>query len=172
LSSIISIKPPKSCFIANLLRAKCAICGDHIRRLDGFFPYPRGALVPPDWMVFVARTQKHRAQNALIRAFAAVASTYLLACRLLWFRCDARRYACLAHPYCAFGMAVLRGCYDQVVGPSRHLPKFTDRFCRHPDVWVHLHPHLIWQATEGYVKRSKARCQTAHLIRSSVPSPI
>jgi putative restriction endonuclease len=30
------------------------------------------------------------------------------------FRKDARRYAGLAHPYCTFGIAFLRGCYHQI----------------------------------------------------------
>ena len=60
-------------------------------------------------------------------------------------------------------MAFLRGCYDQVVGPSRHLPKFTDRLCRHPDVWVRLHAHLIWQATESYVEGGNAFGLVFHL---------
>ena len=76
--------------------------------------------------------------------------------RALLFRRDAGRYASPAHLYCAFGMALLRGCYHQILGPRRHLPKFANGLCSHSDVWVHLHPHLIWEATKSYVKRSNA----------------
>lgn len=53
-------------------------------------------------------------------------------------------------------MAFLRGWYDQIVGPRRYLPKFADRLCRHPDVWVCLYPHATWQAAESYVKGGNA----------------
>jgi hypothetical protein len=72
------------------------------------------------------------------------------------FRRDASRYASPAHLYCASGMAFLRGCYHQILGPRRHLPKFANGLCSHSDVWVHLHPHLIWQATKSYVERGNA----------------
>src|SRR5262249_4101603 len=74
----------------------------------------------------------------------------------LLFRRAASRYASLAHLYRAFGMAFLRGCYRQILGPSRHLPKFSNSLCRHADAWVHLDPHLIWQATKSYVERGNA----------------
>jgi hypothetical protein len=76
--------------------------------------------------------------------------------RALLFRRDASRYASPAHLYCASGMAFLRGCYHQILGPRRHLPKFANGLCSHSDVWVHLHPHLIWQATKSYVERGNA----------------
>jgi hypothetical protein len=76
--------------------------------------------------------------------------------RALPFRRDASRYASPAHLYCAFGMAFLRGCYHQILGPRGHLPKFANGLCSHSDVWVHLHPHLIWKATKSYVERGNA----------------
>jgi hypothetical protein len=33
-------------------------------------------------------------------------------------------------------MVFLRGCYHQILGPRRHLPKYGR--CRHSDVWVRL----------------------------------
>src|SRR5262249_11819446 len=76
--------------------------------------------------------------------------------RALLFWRDASRYASLAHLYHAFGMAFLRGCYRQILGPSRHLPKVSNRLCRHADAWVHLDPHFIWQATKSYVECGNA----------------
>jgi hypothetical protein len=82
--------------------------------------------------------------------------------RALLFRRDAGRYASPAHLYCAFGMALLRGCYHQILGPRRHLPKFANGHCGHSDVWVRLHPHLTWQATKSYVERGNAFGFTSH----------
>jgi hypothetical protein len=30
-----------------------------------------------------------------------------------------------------------------------HLSKFSDGLCRHSDVWFHLDPHSVWQATKS-----------------------
>src|SRR5215510_15644705 len=72
----------------------------------------------------------------------------------LLLRGGASRYASLADLYCAFGMVFLRCCYDQILGPRRHLPKFSNSLCRHAGAYVSLNPHLGWQAAENYVKRS------------------
>jgi len=53
-------------------------------------------------------------------------------------------------------MAFLRRCYHQILGPGRNLSKLANGLCRHSDVWVHLDPHLHWQATKSYVERGNA----------------
>jgi hypothetical protein len=68
-------------------------------------------------------------------------------------------------PLLRFQNGVPAGCYDQIVGPSRHLPKFADRLCRQPDARVCLDPHLIWQATKGYVKGGNAFRLVFHMAR-------
>src|SRR2546430_289884 len=45
--------------------------------------------------------------------------------RALCFRRDAGRFTSLADFYRAFAMAFLRGCYHQILGPRRDLPKFA-----------------------------------------------
>ena len=35
--------------------------------------------------------------------------------------------------------------------------------CRHPDAWIRLHPHFIWQATESYLKGGNAFRPVFHL---------
>jgi hypothetical protein len=64
----------------------------------------------------------------------------------LRFRRSASRYVRLAHLYSAVGIALLRSCYGQILGPRGHLPKFAYSLWRRLDAWVHLDPHLIWQA--------------------------
>jgi hypothetical protein len=51
-------------------------------------------------------------------------------------------------------MAFLRCCYHQILGPRRHLPKFSNSLCRHSGAYVRLNPHLGWQAADSYVERS------------------
>src|SRR5437016_1413903 len=63
----------------------------------------------------------------------------------------------------SFGMAFLRCCYHQILGPRRHLPKFANGLCRYSDVWVHFDPHLIWQATKSYVERGNAFGLISHI---------
>jgi hypothetical protein len=70
------------------------------------------------------------------------------------FRRGASRYASLADLYCPLRMAFLRCCYHQILGPRRHLPKFSNSLCRHAGASVRLNPHLGWQAAESYVERS------------------
>src|SRR5262245_27779351 len=70
----------------------------------------------------------------------------------LRFRRSASCYVRLAHLYSAVGIAFLRSCYGQILGPRGHLPKFAYSLWRRLDAWVHLDPHLIWQATESYVE--------------------
>jgi hypothetical protein len=53
-------------------------------------------------------------------------------------------------------MAFLWGCYHQILGPRRHLPKFSNSLCRHAGACVRLNAHLGWQAAESYVERSNA----------------
>src|SRR5215831_6786654 len=72
------------------------------------------------------------------------------------FRRGACRYASLADLYCAFGMTFPRGCYHQILGPSRHLPKLSNGLCRHAGAYVRLNLHLSGQAAESYVERSNA----------------
>jgi hypothetical protein len=79
----------------------------------------------------------------------------------LWLRRDTGRHASLAHRYNAF-IARLRGCYHQVLRPRGHLPKLANGLCRHSDASVYLDPHLIWQATERYVKRCNAFGLVSH----------
>jgi hypothetical protein len=74
----------------------------------------------------------------------------------LRFRRSAGRCVCLAHLYSAVGKAILRSCYGQILRPRGYLPKFTYRLWRRLDAWVHLDPHLIWQATESYMERRDA----------------
>ena len=50
----------------------------------------------------------------------------------------------------------LRGCYHQILGPRRHLPKLSNGLCRHAGAYVRLNLHLGWQAAESYVERSNA----------------
>src|SRR6476646_1802125 len=70
------------------------------------------------------------------------------------FREDAGRCGSLADSDCIFGIAFLRGCYHKILRPRRHIPKFGNGLCRHPDIWVYFDPHLIWQACKGYVECS------------------
>jgi hypothetical protein len=79
----------------------------------------------------------------------------LTPCHLM-LRRGASRYASPADLYCAFGMAFLRGCYHQILGPRRHLPKFSNSLCRHAGAHIRLNLHLGWQAAESYVERSNA----------------
>jgi hypothetical protein len=62
----------------------------------------------------------------------------------------------LAYFYHAFGMTLLRRCYDQILGPRRYLSEFADGLCRHCNARFHLNPHTIWQATKRYVQRATA----------------
>src|SRR5262249_46543055 len=71
----------------------------------------------------------------------------------LRFRRGASCYARLAHLYSAIGIAFVRSCYGQILGPRGHLPKFAYSLWRRLDAWVHLDSHLIWQATESYMER-------------------
>src|ERR1700756_5420641 len=87
---------------------------------------------------------------------ASVAGTVCLSHRALRFRRGACRYASLADLYCAFGMVFLRGCYHQILGPRRHLPKLSNGLCRHAGAYVRLNVHLGWQSAESYVERSNA----------------
>jgi hypothetical protein len=50
----------------------------------------------------------------------------------------------------------MRGCYHHILRPRRQFPKFANALCRHSDAWVRFDPHLVWQATESYVKRRNA----------------
>src|SRR5262245_33340471 len=74
----------------------------------------------------------------------------------LRFRRSASRYVRLAHLYSAVRIAFVRSCYGQILGPRSYLPKFADSLWRRLDAWVHLDPHLIWQATESYMERRDA----------------
>jgi hypothetical protein len=65
--------------------------------------------------------------------------------RALRFRRGARRHASLAHFYCAFGTPLVWRCYHQILGPRRHLAKFTNGVRRYSEVLVCLNSHLIWQ---------------------------
>src|SRR5258707_13633968 len=70
------------------------------------------------------------------------------------FRRGASRYASLADLYCTFGTAFLRCCYHQILGPRRHLPKFSNSLCRHAGAYVRLNPHLGWKTADSYVERT------------------
>jgi len=43
-------------------------------------------------------------------------------------------------------MTFVRGCYHQILGPRRHLPKLSNGLCRHAGADVRLNVHLGWQA--------------------------
>ena len=58
-------------------------------------------------------------------------------------------------------MTFLRGCYHQILGPRRDLPKLPNGLCGHAGAYVRLNVHLGWQAGENYVERSNA----LHLYR-------
>ena len=53
-------------------------------------------------------------------------------------------------------MTFLRGCYHQILGPRRQLPKLSNGLCRHAGAYVRLDLHLRWQAPESYVERGNA----------------
>src|SRR5262245_34068443 len=74
----------------------------------------------------------------------------------LRFRDSASRYARPAYLYSPVGIAFERSCYGQILGPRGHLPKFAYSLWRRLDAWVHLDPHLIWQATESYMEHGDA----------------
>src|SRR5262245_4949638 len=96
------------------------------------------------------------AEGSAAAHVARVAATVCPSRRALRFRRGACRYASLADLYCAFGMTLLRGCYHQILGPRRHLPKLSNGLCRHAGAYVCLNVHLGWQAAESYVERSNA----------------
>src|SRR6516162_4473107 len=77
-----------------------------------------------------------------------------------------RRRACrdadFAHSYRAVGITVLRRCYCQIFGPSRHFAKLPDSLCRYFDVRIYFNRHLSRQATESYVKGSAALGLISH----------
>jgi hypothetical protein len=76
-----------------------------------------------------------------------------LACSSLRFRRDAGCDGSLAHFYAAPGTAFRRRRYGQILGPRRHLPKFANCLCRHPDVWVGLDLHPSWPAAKKRLER-------------------
>jgi hypothetical protein len=76
----------------------------------------------------------------------------------------------LAKFYHAFGMAFLRRCYHQILGPRRNLSEFADGLCRHWDARHHLNPHMTWQATKRYVQRANAFELVLHELPSLRPS--
>jgi hypothetical protein len=82
--------------------------------------------------------------------------TVCLSRRPLLFRRGASRYASLAHFYYVLGMAFLRSYYHQILGPRRHLPKFSNSVCRYSEIFVCLNSHLIWQAAKSDVERGNA----------------
>src|SRR5215813_5240667 len=106
--------------------------------------------------------EREVATDRTLKAYVGQAEPHLKACRCahpcraLRFRRGACRYASLADLYCAFGMTLLRGCYHQILGPRRHLPKLSNGLCRHAGAYVRLNVHLGWQAAESYVERSNA----------------
>src|SRR5690349_1840089 len=69
----------------------------------------------------------------------------------------------LAYHYHASWKALLWDCYGQVLGPRCCLSKLADCLCRHPNAWVRLHPHLIWQAAESYLEGGNAFGPVFHL---------
>ena len=77
-----------------------------------------------------------------------------------------RRRACrdadFADSYRAVGITVLRRRNCQIFGPSRHLAKLSDSFCRYFDGRINLDRHLSRQATESYAKRSTALGLISH----------
>src|SRR5215470_8980337 len=73
------------------------------------------------------------------------------------------RSAGLAHLYGTFGMAFLRGCYHQVLGPRRNLAKLADGLGRHANVFVRLNLHRVRQATERHLERGNVSGFASHL---------
>jgi hypothetical protein len=57
----------------------------------------------------------------------------------------------LAHFYHAFGIAFLRRCYHQILGPRRHLSELADGLRGHCNAWFRVNPHVTRQATKSYV---------------------
>jgi len=78
----------------------------------------------------------------------------------LW--CDAGRCVSFANPDRALVIASNRSYDRQIRRPCRHLAKVADRLCRHFDLWVHLHLHFIWQATQRRLKRGDALGFVSH----------
>jgi hypothetical protein len=76
----------------------------------------------------------------------------------------------LAHFYNTFGMAFLRRCYHQILGPRRYLSEFADSLCRHCNARFHLNPHMTWQATKRYVQRANAFELVLHELPPIRPS--
>jgi hypothetical protein len=60
-------------------------------------------------------------------------------------------------------MAILRGCYHQILRPRRHFAKFTDSFCRHANVPVDLNLHAGRQATKSNLERGNASGFISHV---------
>jgi hypothetical protein len=76
-------------------------------------------------------------------------------------RIELRRSPCLPLP------RFLEGAPAGLLRPSfratLYLPKLANGLCRDRDVWVRLHSHLIWQATESYVEGGNAFRLVFHL---------
>jgi len=66
-------------------------------------------------------------------------------------------------------MAFLRCGYHQILGPRRHLPKFSNGLCRHASACVRFNPHFGWQGTNSYVERSNAFGFISHEGFRSLP---
>jgi hypothetical protein len=64
--------------------------------------------------------------------------------------------------YYAVGTALLRRRYRQILGPCPHFPKFSNRVCGYPEIFVCLNSHLIWQAAKGDVERGSALGLISH----------
>jgi hypothetical protein len=80
----------------------------------------------------------------------------------LCFRRSARRHAGLAHLYCAFGAPLCWRRYYQILGPRRHLPKFSNGVCGYSEILVRLNSHLIWQAAKSDVESGSAFGLVSH----------
>src|SRR5207245_3985978 len=68
-------------------------------------------------------------------------------------------------------MALIRGCYYQILRPRRHFAQFADGFCRYADALVHLNPHRGRQATKSYVERGNASGFIPHFALPPVGYP-
>ena len=110
---------------------------------------PSFDLIIPEQPASRARYPTSMREGPAVPQVASVAGSVCLSRRTLLFPRGASRYASLADLYCAFGMAFLRDCYHQILGPRRHLPKLSNSLCRHAGAYVRLNSHLGWQAAKS-----------------------
>jgi hypothetical protein len=80
----------------------------------------------------------------------------------LRFRRKPGCYVSLAHSYGTLRTAFGRRRYCQILGPSRHPPKFANGLCRHVNIWVDLDLRFIWPAAKKHLERGNTLCFVSH----------